>query len=205
MARVNPDNPDIARTSALCPATSLPGQTGHIPLGMSGCPVSGFREVEREGEKTPRRSAHTDNGTVWRSIMPDRQPGRRDPERMVRFAGRVGVDNGYRLLFRSANLLPCASHSHNVVTRPLRWQGFQQIARCCHVIGCAIAADVPGETGTPAKGRAPVAWDRARSMGGVGGGGRQSGVRRSTRRIRSGSRRSSKIFAAASKNISVYK
>src|ERR1700721_909563 len=55
MAHVKPDNPDIARTFAICPATSLPGQTGHIPLGMSACPVSGPREVGRWRKAIERR------------------------------------------------------------------------------------------------------------------------------------------------------
>jgi hypothetical protein len=48
--------------------SSKPGQTGHIPLGMSGCPVSGLREVEREdgiaergSSEGPRRRHVRDN------------------------------------------------------------------------------------------------------------------------------------------------
>jgi hypothetical protein len=35
---MKPDNPDNTRTSGQCPTTFQPGQTGHHPIGVSGCP-----------------------------------------------------------------------------------------------------------------------------------------------------------------------
>jgi hypothetical protein len=138
MARLKPDNPDIARTFAICPATSLPGQTGHIPLGMSACPVSGPEEVgrwrkaiERRGWKTAPHRHQTDNVRKISAIDLDRS------EKLTGQQNCSALQVVHRTLTvsRDDNSLPRASRLGDLLRHGLNSLCFSACARCVPVIG----------------------------------------------------------------------
>src|ERR1700733_8998753 len=145
MAHVKPDNPDITRTFAICPATSLPGQTGHIPLGMSACPVSGPEEmgrwrkaIERRGWKTTRHGHESHNArdcshhdvdggktlasaTEWSVLQVEPWP--------------ITVSRRTNELVATATWLPSASRSDHRLCRRLNLLRFPTCTRYVPVIG----------------------------------------------------------------------
>jgi hypothetical protein len=145
VAGLNPDKPDITRTSAFCPATSLPGQTGHIPLGMSGCPVSGLGEagrqvktIEKWASKPPRYRDERSNCENAESRWRDRRPSTALATECAAFQHeptKVTVTWVTCRVTNYDNSLPGASHRSNRVTQPLEMLRFRPIARCLPIIG----------------------------------------------------------------------
>jgi len=145
MAHVNPDNQDIARTFAFCPATSLPGQTGHIPLGMSACPVSGPEEVGRWRKAIERSAWKTAPHRHVNSNTRDSSADDIGRSKALASATECSVLQGkpwlitvirrVNLVSVCDNLSPHASRLGDLISRSLNLLNFRTHTRCVSVIG----------------------------------------------------------------------